>query len=158
MRLAGIALMMTALAACGGDDDGGDHPCAIDGCACLEEDVCDLDCDAEGCVTDCDGVNVCDVSCGDVCDYACVNGSECYLACDDLCTATCDSVSSCEVDCGEDCDVACVSLSECRVVMVTGVVTCDGVSDCIVDCVTEDGLVPAEECGDGVFGCGFCPT
>ena len=138
MREMGLVMVLViAVAACGGDDDGGD-PCADDACLCLDENVCEIDC------------------LGDGCDLTCADTSECYFLCDDGCTATCDSVSVCEVDCGEGCDVLCTSLSECRVVMVSGVASCEGVSDCAVDCVVGDALEPAEDCGDGTFACGGC--
>jgi hypothetical protein len=154
-RMLGLTAAAVLFAACG--DDGGDHPCADGGCICEEENLCQIDCDADDCLLDCAGASICDLTCGDFCEYSCVDSSECYLGCGDACAATCDSVSVCEIDCGDDCDVVCDSLSACRVTMLSGVAVCTSVSECTIDCVVPGGLEAAEDCGDGLFACGGCP-
>ncbi|MEZ4454646.1 MAG: hypothetical protein R3B09_34660 [Nannocystaceae bacterium] len=154
LRARALALVVSAAAAglvCGPPPPG---YCPGTNCSCAGGDACDLECPADGCVTQCGDVTRCDATCGDHCDLRCDSSSTCDLACGDGCAAVCESVSSCDVTCGEGCDVACTNLSSCGVTMISGKVTCTSVSECAIQCALPDGgTTPADECEAGVFQC-----
>jgi len=133
-----------------------DPHCHGDVCDCRDHDVCDFECDVDGCDADCGNSTTCDGICHDDCLFRCHDSSSCYATCDAGCRTTCERVSDCDVDCGEDCEVTCRDLSQCSVRMVSGHVTCERVSGCDVQCIDGDTLVDAQDCGDGHFACGPC--
>ncbi|MDX2088038.1 MAG: hypothetical protein SFX73_09315 [Kofleriaceae bacterium] len=101
----------------------------------------------------CEQQSACIGDCGNGCDLACRDVSDCDVVCDHGCTMICERVSSCVVDCGLDCEVTCRDLSSCDVVMDSGSVRCERVNSCDAGCRTRDGIVSAIEESPGLWIC-----
>lgn len=149
-----LSLIVLVALASGVGCTGNQGPCEANLCMCEDGDECEFVCEDEPCTGVCSSLTDCVGTCRDGCDLACTSTTGCDLACGDTCAVDCSSVSNCTVECGTDCDVECTDLSSCTVRMLSGRVLCTSSGSCDIGCAQLDGsMLPATECGDGVYVC-----
>lgn len=114
--IAGIAIVLAALAVpgCGGGNE--DLTCNASSCACAPGGTCDFssnECGPDSCSLSCGEDNVCTGSCGESCSIGCGGMSTCTVTVGPSGSVSCADGSTCHVTCTGECSVSCSGGAAC---------------------------------------------